>query len=204
MITVGDLFKSQINELHRDNDGRKERTHHLLDDILALDPQHRPKALLKMMRHRDNDVNELWPIVGQIWCDTKSDEQSLSEWSKIWGMDGDRSLVMQKHERVHLTDLPEKFIVWQGGAFLEATHGLSWTDDMETAYSHALRVATVEKPAIVVWGELEKSKVLAFFNKKGKSEFVAVPAEVKILGYKPVRVRSIDHYSRWEIPSIDD
>src|SRR5580704_15538206 len=67
MITVGNISKSQVNELHRDSDEHKEKTCHPLDDILALDPAHRPKALLKIMCHPENDVNELWPIVGKIW-----------------------------------------------------------------------------------------------------------------------------------------
>jgi hypothetical protein len=197
-----------MSKLHHDNDEHHEKSHHLLGDILNRDAHDRPKALLDLMLRSDQDMTQLWPIVGKIWRCTESNEVDLSEcsniWTEIWSMDGDRSLAMKKGEREHLAQMPDKFVVWQGGTFSEVTHGLSWTRCMETVYSDALRIATVEKPGIVVWGQLERSKILAYFNRGGRPEFVAVPADVKIISHRSVRVRAIDDCSRWKFPSSND
>jgi hypothetical protein len=161
-------------------------------------PKDRPRALLELSFYLGKDMNKIWPIVGQLWVETEPGE-AIVEWSTIWRTAyGERSLAMTERERKDLAAMPENFDVWRAGIPGDMENVLSWTDSEERVYSAACKFASVGNPAQAQFGKLEKSKVLAFFSRNGRSEFLALPSDVDIFGYRPVRVKPVVSYSQWK------
>jgi hypothetical protein len=161
--------------------------------VMDREPKHRSKALLRMMK--DFDLKEIWPIVGEAWCDPETCRCDLSNWSAIWcNPEGDRSLAMNEQERAHLAAMPEWFDVWQCGENVGFGEELAWTDDRAKAYWHACRIATIEEPQRVIAAQLNRPKVLAFFNRDGRSEYVVLRSDLRIISEKKIRVIPVDDY----------
>jgi hypothetical protein len=95
---------------------------------------HRPDAVLLLIEEFGVAGKQLWPVVGEVWCDTENVRRYFDFWRNIWAMaDTDRELVMSDQERDALALLPERFKIWRGVSHADAVRGYSWTLNQDLA-----------------------------------------------------------------------
>ena len=97
----------------------------------------------------------------------------------------DKKYLMEKDEHIYYHSLPDKFIVYRGVAVGRNPNGLSWTVNLNTAEWFANRFNTINSKGYIQSVEINKSDVLAYFNRRGEDEIVidtsAIKDKIKII-----------------------
>jgi hypothetical protein len=126
--------------------------------FVDLHERHRLDAVIRLIEEGIR-AEQLWPVVGYVWCDTESVRQNFDLWRDIWSMDDtDQALVMSDQERDALALLPERFEIWRGVGHEDAVRGYSWTLNREKACWYAARYADDERLPLLAAGWIRKGR----------------------------------------------
>lgn len=141
---------------------------------------YRVGALLDVLA-RTRAPEDVWPLVADVWVDSENIFQNLSVWKRIWALPIPKrhELVMDDDERDVLAKLPDTVQIYRGYVHRKSRLGLSWTLDRERAKWFARRYS---RDGVVVSGTVPKSNVLAYFDRRGESEIVALPKHIDEVG----------------------
>jgi hypothetical protein len=150
---------------------------------------YRPDAVMQLIEEFGVSGKQLWPVVGEVWCDTENVRHYFNFWRKIWSMDdADRPLVMSDEERAALALLPERFEIWRGVNHEDAVRGYSWTLNRERATWYAHR--RFKGLPLLAIGSVKKADVLAHFLGRDEAEIVALSENVQDIRLSPLEQRA--------------
>lgn len=141
---------------------------------------HRPyrvDALLEAVN--ECGASKLWPLVGDVWCDSESNMRSAYDWNEIWARAYDSkgnfrkcfSKVMGAADRRVYDALPTMITAYRGCYDENDTMAYSWTLDKAKAEWFARRKRFNGSP-VVAKIEVHKSFALAYFGGREGSEIV--------------------------------
>lgn len=92
---------------------------------------------------------------------------------KRWFIAADKQYLMNEREYHRYLSIPEKLKVYRGITDLKGAKGLSWTNDMQTALKFAKRYR--EKGAVVLTADINKSEIIACFDRANEKEIICQP-----------------------------
>jgi hypothetical protein len=118
---------------------------------------------------------EYWQLLRDVWIDSENIWQNRVEWAELLcepSRPGRVRWLMDRQDAKALAAMPPVIEIYRGS---ESPAGLSWTISEEKAKWFATRFSQ-HKP---VWaGKAKRSKVIAYFSRRGEQEIVIHPSNL--------------------------
>jgi hypothetical protein len=118
---------------------------------------------------------EYWQLLRDVWIDSENIWQNRVEWAELLcepSRPGRLRWLMDRRDAKALAAMPPVIEIYRGA---RSEFGLSWSISEEKATWFATRFSR-HRP---VWaGKVERSKVIAYFSRRGEQEIVVHPTDV--------------------------
>lgn len=128
-----------------------------------------------------------WKLFGEVWTDTENLHAATHPLTGMLesnrkGRNARRFTVMTEEEQAALAALPDAITIYRGYAKLTGKRrGWAWTTDLEKARWFARRFAHKGEPRVVS-SLVSKADVIAYFTRRGESEIVINPKNLRFVG----------------------
>lgn len=123
-------------------------------------------------------------LLGDIWVFSENPNQDANVPTKKaikWFQMADKQYLMNEDEYGYYNDLSQTITVYRGVAVQRNPHGLSWTCNENKAHWFANRFNTETKQGYVQKAIINKSDVLAYFNRRNEDEIIVNTTNISIL-----------------------
>jgi hypothetical protein len=97
-----------------------------------------------------------------------------------WFREADKETLMRSEDYEVFKNLPDKVTAYRGVAVGRNPKGLSWTQNYDKAKWFANRFNEKNKVGYIEMIEVDKSKVLAYFNTRDEDELIIYPRGLQI------------------------
>ena len=132
--------------------------------------------------HRELTPQEYWPLVAQVWMNVENHWQYKNKLPKLFKAKPCRyKLIMTDEERQILESHPNQILTIYRGHQKRNVAGWSWTFSPSKAEWFARRFTRQDKKWSVTEAQVDRSLVVAFFNRRGENEIVVNPKDVRPL-----------------------
>jgi hypothetical protein len=162
----------------------------------------RTDALIEVCKRFDVETSEYWALVSHVHVDSENlaEDDNTSRWRDIWqgepctgkrfgSASENRTSLMTDSERSRFSELPEKLVIYRGSIEdprREEIPDLCWSLSEKVARWFANRFQKQGEDRYLVTGEVDRSRVLAFFDRRSEEEVVVLPESVDISSVKKV------------------
>jgi len=137
---------------------------------------------------------QYWKLLGEVWTEIEVFQPDKQTWLRLFqSKRPNREFLMTSEEHEMLSKLPDIFEIWRGCGDVSGVYGLSWTLDKKRAeffadYAIGFRrkmLTGLKNQAnvqpLIVKAKCQKADVLALFKRRGESEIVLNPQNVRII-----------------------
>lgn len=127
------------------------------------------------------DIQTFSRILSQIWIQSENpnDDVNVSIRESVsYFKRADKKYLMTDEELDYLSSLPEVVTVYRGVGINRKKNGLSFTDNLEKAKWFAHRFDRADKEGYVLYGQVKKENILAYFTRRNEDEIVVSTKDI--------------------------
>lgn len=140
---------------------------------------------LAFLKHAKNYLSlaDFSKLFADAWVISENPNQDPNVSIKTlvsWFKQADKRVLMSDEDYQVYDSLPERITVYRGVGFGRNPKGLSWTANRSTAEWFAHRFDTEDNKGYIQKATIDKSTVLAYFNRRGEDEIVVDSKGLKI------------------------